>query len=136
MKALKNFTLIITAALMVIANSSFAQDEIEREITEGKISAAIERETERLDKEIAKKHQRAIALMAIVNERANMRFSDDRDREDAQYASTGFIARFVGISEDRESLERKEIMPDFDTLQNYSKRLDSLIADIEAYLRQ
>lgn len=44
------------------------------------------------------------------------------------------MARFEGLREDRESLERKEIIPDNATLEKYSKQFDRLIGDLNAYL--
>jgi hypothetical protein len=119
---------MITAAN---AQSEQRPDDIDREITQGKI-AAVEADSMR---SVDQKQARAIRLINTVGTFANDRFSNEADKEDAQYAYNGFIARFQGIREDREALERKEIMADNKTLASYSQRLDRLIADISKFLK-
>ncbi len=88
-----------------------------------------------LNKTVDEKQARAIQLINAVGSYTNDRFSNDKDKEDAEYAYNGFIARFQGIREDREALERKEILADNNTLENYSKRLDSLIGDLQNFFK-
>lgn len=115
------------------AQSEQLPDDINREITEGKIAAA--EADAQTNKSVDEKQARAIKLINVVGSFANDRFSSEADKEEAQYAYNGFIARFQGIREDREALERKEIMADNKTLASYSQRLDRLIADIQKFLK-
>ncbi|AUN99053.1 hypothetical protein DOM21_05680 [Bacteriovorax stolpii] len=136
-------SLIILTMSMVLATPLFAQNEaandreIERDITEGKIQAAESLWLRDMEKGIDLKQQKAAALIVLVANRAQERVSigDDNVREEAEYAHVGFVARLQGIHEDREALARKEIQPDYATLQNYSKRLDALISDLQAFLK-
>ena len=77
---------------------------------------------------------RAIGLINEVGTFSNNRFADEAEKEKAQYAYSGFIARFEAIRSDREALERKEIMADNKTLEDYSKRLEQLTTDILKFL--
>ncbi len=138
MKALLIFSILLTSS--IFAHKAQAQnlpDDIERDITEGKIQAAESLWLKDMDKSVSEKQQKALALITLVANQANERYSiaDDSKKEDAEYAHIGFVARFQGIREEREALARKEIQPDYATLQNYSKRLDSLIADLQAFLK-
>ncbi|MDO9184143.1 MAG: hypothetical protein Q7U04_17145, partial [Bacteriovorax sp.] len=63
------------------------------------------------------------------------RFSREIDKESAVYAYNGFIARFQGIREEREALEKKLVVVDNKSLSALSKRLDKLIADILKFLK-
>ncbi len=56
-----------------------------------------------------------------------------KDQEGIDYAYSGFMARFQAVRSDREDLARKQIVADNLTLELYSKQLDRLIADLEAY---
>lgn len=85
-------------------------------------------------KSIDEKQAMAVKLIHSVGTEANERFSNEQDKEDAQFAYSGFMARFESIREDREALERKEIMPDSETMEKYSKQYDRLIQDLNAYL--
>ena len=112
------------------ANTPSLQDE--KEISGQKTKEVV---YQSLNKSVEDKQTRAIQLINAVGSYANDRFSNEKDKEDAEYAYNGFIARFQGIREDREALERKEILADNTTLENYSKRLDSLIGDIQNFLK-
>lgn len=124
----------LIALSLLMTTPIFAQDN---DITEGKIQAAEADWIKTLSKGVEEKQQKALALIALVAESANERVSigDDSHREEAVYAHVGFVARLQGVREDREALARKEIQPDYAALQNYSKRLDSLIADMKAFLK-
>lgn len=135
-------SLLILSSLL-LSTPIFAQDDsqidrdVERDITEGKIQAAQALWLKDMDKAVDQKQQKASALIVLVANKAHERVSasDDSAREEAEYAHVGFVARLQGIREDREALARKEIQPDYATLQNYSKRLDTLIADLQAFLK-
>ena len=125
----------LIALSLLMTTPIFAQDQ--QDITEGKIQAAEADMVKDLYKQVEQKQQKAYALVAMVAEVSHERYSvgNDSRREEAEYAHVGFVARLQGIREDREALERKEIQPDLIALQNYSKRLDSLIADMQAFLK-
>jgi hypothetical protein len=89
-----------------------------------------------LSKSVDEKQAMAIRLINEVGSYSNERFSHEFDKEDAEFAYIGFIARFQVIKEDRESLERKEIMADSRTLLNYSQRLDQLIFDLQNFINK
>jgi hypothetical protein len=114
------------------AQSEQLPEDIEREITEGKIAA-----TEALAEKISldEKQAHAIQLIKMVGIIANDHQFKEADRKNAQDAYDGFIARFHGIREDREALEKKEIMPDNKALANCSRRLDRLMADIQKFFK-
>lgn len=88
-----------------------------------------------LRKSVDEKQLKAIQLINAVGTYANDRYSSDLEKDEASHAYGGFIARFQGIREDREALERKEIMADYKTLQNYSQRLERLITEIKTFLK-
>lgn len=86
--------------------------------------------------QINEKQTKAIQLINAVGSLSNERFSNEIKKEDAEFAYNGFIARFQGIREDREALERKEIMADNNTLENCSQRLDALISDLQHFINR
>jgi two-component sensor histidine kinase len=110
--------------------------DIQREITEGKINASEIMMKEELVKEVDNKLQKASSLISLLGDSVQIRYSDEAQKEEAQYVHSGFIARLQGIREDQEALARKEIQPDLETLINYVRRLDSLINDVKTYLKQ
>lgn len=129
---------VLCLSVSLSVASLYAQEEndpIHREITEGKILASEILMTEDLVKEVSDKQMKAANLIALLGEMVHSRISDEALKEEIQYVHSGFIARLQGIREDQEALARKEIQPDLATLQNYSRRLDSLIADIKLYLK-
>lgn len=81
------------------------------------------------------KQTRTIGLIKIVGSLANEHFKKESDKENALYAYSGFIARFQGIREDREVLQRKELAINNKDLLDYSKRLDRLISDIQIFFK-
>ena len=125
--------LIALSILMTTPTFAQAMDDL----TEGKIQAAEADWLRGLEKGVEQREQKALALIAAVADLSNERFSIGNDirREEADYAHTGFVARFQGIREDREALAKKQILPDYKDLKNYSARLDKLIGDIEAFLK-
>lgn len=138
MKALMIFSIMATSAILSMAQSkASAADDMQRDITEGKIQAVEALWLKDLDKGLDQKQQKALALISLVASQANERYSiqDDSKKEDAEYAHIGFVARLQGIREEREAFSKKEIQPDYATLMNYSKRLDSLIGDLQAFLK-
>lgn len=126
---------IFLTTLLLFSTTVFAQADID--LTEGKIAAAESLWMKDLEKGVDQKQQKAMALLSLVANKANDRYSasDDTLREQAEYAHVGFAARLQGIREEREALARKEIQPDYATLQNYSKRLDILIKDLQDFLK-
>lgn len=127
---MKTFFLPLFLILSLSCSMAFGVDEFDREITEGKIEAAM---ADKLS--VDAKQLKAIGLINTVGKFANDRNSSDIDKEDASIAYSGFIARFQVIRSDREALEQKEIMPDRATLQNYSRSLDQLIRDLNEFLK-
>lgn len=129
---------LLAASFSTLSFASEQPLEVQRDITEGKI-AAIEAKTLEsslaLLKSVDAKQARAILLINALGSRVNERFSNDEDKEAAQNAFQEYVARFEGIREDRELLARKEIMPDNKTLEIFSARLDSLIGDIQKFLK-
>ncbi|RPJ78388.1 MAG: hypothetical protein EHM20_04030 [Alphaproteobacteria bacterium] len=137
-------SLLLVLALIVLAplSNSWAQteqsqeiDDIAWEITEGKISAVMENNENELRKSVNDKQLEAIKLINIVGSKVNERFSSDLEKGDAEDAYQGFITRFQIIHDERAALDKKEIMPDYKTLQNYSQRLERLISDINKFLK-
>ena len=118
MKAL--LILSILVALPVFAQAS----------TDDKTNVAETLWMKDLEKGVNEKQQKAKALITMV-----AGLSHERAKEDAEYAHIGFVARLQGIREEREELSRKEVQADYATLQNYSKRLDTLISDTQAFLK-
>lgn len=143
MKLLSKSPLFILVTFSLMTNSwasvgpSQLPDDTSREITEGKIAAAEadQQVKKELRKAVDEKQLKAIQLINAVGTYANDRFASDLEKDEAGHAYGGFIARFQGIREDRESLERKEIVADYKTLQNYSQRLDQLITEIKTFLK-
>ncbi len=136
MKSLLILSLILSTPLFA-QDDSQSNREIERDITEGKIQAAEVLWLKDMEKGIDQKQQKASALIVLVANKLNERININNDsaREEAEYSHVGFVARLQGIREDREARARKEIQPDYATLLNYSKRLDTLIADLQAFLK-
>ncbi len=136
-------SLIILIMSLILAAPVFAQDEgqndrdMERDITEGKIEAAQTLWLKDLEKGLDQKQQKAGALIILVSNknRDKVSLGNDNSREEAEYAHVGFVARLQGIREDRETLARRGVSADYATLQNYSKRLDTLISDIQSFLK-
>ena len=85
-------------------------------------------------KEVSEKQQHAIQLINMVGAFAN-RSTSESDKENADYAYSGFIARFQTIRLERESLEKKEKQSDAKTLANCSLRFDRLLEDIQTFLK-
>ncbi len=90
------------------------------------------------NKTLDEKQTKAIQLINAVGILANGRLGieSEIEKEEAEYAYNGFIARFQGIREDRDALERKEIMADNRTLENYSQRLDDLISELQNFINR
>ena len=140
MKALCIFSILAATSFLSQAKAQQAQglsEDIQRDITEGKIQVVEALWLKDLEKSVSQKQQKALALITLVGAQANDRYSiqDDSKKEDADYAHIGFVARFQGIREERESYAKKEIQTDYATLQSYSKRLDSLISDLQKFLK-
>lgn len=140
---MKNWNRFATITLLMIftitPSLGFAEaefDEIYREYIEGKIQAA-EQDQIQLCKEIEQKQQTASNLMAQINSKLNDRYSvnDEREKEETEYALIGFISRLQSIHKEKELLEMKEIRPELKTLQEFNKRLDSLITDLKSFLK-
>ena len=138
MKALLIFSILATASVFSIAKADEElHEDIQRDITQRKTHELEALWLIDMDKAVSEKQQKSLALISLVAAQANERYSvnDEYKKEQAEYAHMGFVARFQGIREERDSFAKKEISPDYATLQNYSKRLDSLIADLLSFLK-
>jgi hypothetical protein len=129
MKGLLIFSILAVATILSQSSIVQAQD---------KIQSVEVQWLKDLDKNVSEKQQKSIALITLLANQTNERYGmqDESKKEEAEYAHASFVARFQGIREDRDALARKEIQPDYATLQNYSKRLDSLIKDLQEFLKQ
>lgn len=133
MKIFSRSPLLIFMLLSLSANGWAAIEQSQLpEIVAVEANQASEAE---LRKSVDEKQLKAIQLINAVGTYANDRYSSDLEKDEASHAYGGFIARFQGIREDREALERKEIMADYKTLQNYSQRLERLITEIKTFLK-
>ena len=137
---MKPFILLMAALLSTksFANTqSLRADELQKDLIESKFAAMKEEDLSGkvLLKSVDEKQARAIQLINAIGSYANDRFANENEKADAEYAYNGFIARFQGIREDRESLQRKEILADNKTLENYSQRLDRLMSDMMKFLK-
>lgn len=126
MKMLSYLFLILIVLATITSPSWAAPVKAKRDIAESKNSQA----EMLLQKAVDEKQAKVVQLINLVGTYANDRFSNEIEKEEAQVAYNGFIARLQGIREDRENLERKEIIADLETLNDYSKRLDRLSADL------
>jgi hypothetical protein len=127
-----SWSLCLTSQLWANSPVNFPS---EKEVTSQK-AKEVGNQLLNLSKSVDEKQAVAIRLINEVSSYANERFSNEFDKEDAEFAYGGFIARFEVIREDRESLERKEILADNATLLNYSQRLDSLIFDLHHFINK
>jgi hypothetical protein len=141
MKLLSKSPLFISMALAITSNAWSLTNEaqlpadIEYEIIEGKISAVEEFQNQAaLKKSLDEKQLKVIKLINVVGRFANNHSLTESAQNEASYAYGGFIARFQGIREDREVLEKKGALGDDKTLQNCSQRLDRLISDVKKFL--
>lgn len=131
------FLMALTAIFPPSLSAQEVMDDIDFEITEGKIAATEMRTIEELTRDVRDKQAKATGLISLLTDGINSRYgaNDEAKKEEIEYAQSGFIARLQGIREDQEALARKEIQPDLATLQEYSRRLDGLIADIKLFLK-
>lgn len=125
---------------LLIASPLFAQaqePQTEQDLVEGKIQAAQALWLKDMARAVDQKQQKASALLVLVTNKLHEKGSlgSDSSRDEAEYAHVGFVARLQDIREEREAFQRKERQPDYATLQNYSKRLDHLITDLQTSLR-
>lgn len=124
----------LIALSILLTTPAFAQKVNLADVKEGKLQAVEVMWLQDLEQGLNVKQQKAMALISMVANKMN-NASDENRREEAEYAHVGFAARFQNIREDRAELANKEIKLDYAGIQNYSKRLDSLIADLQAFLR-
>lgn len=141
---MKSWNKLVAVTLLMtfisLPSMSFAQDEIDeiqREITEGKIQAVELDNISKLTKEVEQKQQTASKYITELNARVLDRYSinDESVKEENEYALIGFIARLQVIHNKKELLEMKEIAPDLNTLQELNKSLDILISDLKSFLK-
>lgn len=85
--------------------------------------------------EVVQKEQQAIRLINQVGIKTNEKFSNDEEKFSTQYAFNGFMANFHNIKEELASFEQKEQIPDEQTLNVCTKRLDKLIKEMQIYLK-
>ncbi len=136
-KSLLFISLVLASATCAWSQAKQSQlpADIVWDITEGKISAVMINEEQELRKSVDEKQVKAIQLINVVGSKVNERFSSDLEKGEAESAYGDFITRFQIIHDEREALDKKEIMADNKTLQNYSQRLDRLILDIQNFLK-
>ncbi len=124
----------LIALSILLTTPAFAQKVNLADVKEGKLQAVEAMWVQDLEKDLNVKQQKARALISMVATKMN-NASDENRREEAEYAHVGFVARFQNIREERAEEASKEIKLDYAGIQNYSKRLDSLIADLQAFLK-
>lgn len=124
----------LMALSILLTTPAFAEKVNLADVTEGKLQAVEALWLQDLEKDLNVKQQKAMALISLVSNKMN-NASDENRREEAEYAHVGFAARFQNIREDRAEQANKEIKLDYAGIQNYSKRLDSLIGDLQAFLK-
>lgn len=124
----------LIACFLLLTTPVFAQNSVDREITKEKtedIQALWMRE---LEKKLNEKQLKTMALISLVANNKN-HSTDENRRQEAEYAYEGFSARFQNFREDRAELTKKGLPMEYATLQNYSKRLEVLITDLQAFLK-
>jgi hypothetical protein len=119
---------------ILVTTPAFAEKANLADVSVGKLQAVEAMWLQDLEQALNVKQQKAMALISLVGTKMN-NASDENRREEAEYAHVGFAARFQNIREDRAELATKEIKLDYAGIQNYSKRLDSLIGDLQAFLK-
>jgi hypothetical protein len=124
----------LIAISILLTTSAFAQNANLADVKEGKLQAVESMWLEDLELDLNIKQQKAMALISLVATKMN-NASDENRREEAEYAHVGFAARFQNIREERAELANKEIKLDYAGIQNYSKRLELLIGDLQAFLK-
>jgi hypothetical protein len=128
------FMKFLIALFILVTTPVFAQDTNLADVKVGKLQAIESAWLEDLESGLNHKQQKVMALISLVATRMN-NASDENRREEAEYAHVGFTARFQNIREERAELANKEIKLDYAGIQNYSKRLDSLISDLQTFLK-
>jgi len=124
----------LIALSILMTTPAFASNTNLADVKEGKLQAVESMWLQDLEKGLNPKQQKAMALISLVATKMN-NASDENRREEAEYAHVGFTARFQDIREERAELANKEIKLDYAGIQNYSKRLDSLIGDLQSFLK-
>lgn len=124
----------LIALSILVTTPVFASSANLADVKEGKLQAVETMWLQDLEKGLNVKQQKAMALISMVANKMN-NASDENRREEAEYAHVGFAARFQNIREERTELAHKEIKLDYAGIQNYSKRLDSLIGDLQTFLK-
>lgn len=124
----------LIALSILVTTPVFASNANLADVKEGKLQAVEAMWLQDLEKGLNVKQQKAMALISMVATKMN-NASDENRREEAEYAHVGFAARFQNIREERADLAHKEIKLDYAGIQNYSKRLDSLIGDLQTFLK-
>lgn len=124
----------LIALSILVTTPAFAEKVNLADVNVGKLQAVEVMWLQDLEQGLNVKQQKAMALISMVANKMN-NASDENRREEAEYAHVGFAARFQNIREDRAELAQKEIKLDYAGIQNYSKRLDSLIGDLQAFLK-
>lgn len=85
-------------------------------------------------KGIEDKQATTARLITNIGLNAFDNFTIASEKEESQFAYSGFMARFKSLEEEHKVLEHKEAIPDELTLEKHSKHYDQLIADLKAYL--
>lgn len=124
----------LIALSILITTPVFASEANLADVRVGKLQAVESMWLQDLELGLNQKQQKAMALISMVASKMN-NASDENRREEAEYAHVGFAARFQNIREERAELAQKEIKLDYAGIQNYSKRLDTLIGDLQTFLK-
>lgn len=124
----------LIALSILVTTPVFASEANLADVKVGKLQAVESMWLQDLELGLNQKQQKAMALISMVATKMN-NASDENRREEAEYAHVGFAARFQNIREERAELAQKEIKLDYAGIQNYSKRLDTLIGDLQTFLK-
>lgn len=134
MKAKNKWPLLIFFSLILTTTSAQATFHFKlEESADRTVGKKISNDGPITSKTIDEKQVETIQLINEVGALANGLRESEKD--DAEYAYSGFIARFQAIRSEREAFSKKEAMADNKTLENYSQRLDRLTADILNFLK-
>jgi hypothetical protein len=129
-------TYLIIAASLLAMSQTYAGDEPDFELTEGKIQATEAIMLREMNKKLQASEVRALQLINLVGKYNNERFSSDIEKGESEEAYSSFIARFQTIREEKNSFAQKEIQLSFQDLRNYTNRYDQLSKDIQKFLNR
>lgn len=138
---MKTFLILALSAsssffLRAHANSDLPED-VSNDIIEGKIQAAENIWLVDLNLDLNRKEEKALHLIGRLANILNKEdgFSSEKKKEEIQFSHMEFVARFQSIHNSREALRKKGTLPDYGALQDYSRRLNLLILDLQRFLK-